>query len=114
MESNVYQIHGCKHKEPDGQRDHTKDEAGHNGVLSASHCIAISEIPNQHLMCKCDVELSDLISMHYALGISPSNTPHSFCHTGSTPHWMPVHLKGANCTPSHPIVIYLANHQIRV
>ena len=36
--------------EPDGQRDHTKDETGHNGILSASHGTAVSEIPNQHLI----------------------------------------------------------------
>ena len=58
MESKGSQIHGCKHKEPDGQRDHTKDEAGHDGILSAPHFTAIDEIVDQHLLKKCDFELN--------------------------------------------------------
>ena len=39
---------------PDCQGDHTKNEAGHDEILGASHGTAIAEIRNQHLTWKCD------------------------------------------------------------
>ena len=39
---------------PDGQGDHTKNEAGHDEILGASHGSAIAEVRNQHLTWECD------------------------------------------------------------
>ena len=63
MESKRYQIRGCKHKEPDGQGDHTKNEAGHDEILGASHGTAIAEVRNQHLTWECDKKVIEGIDL---------------------------------------------------